>query len=64
MNHCCNPFDIALHNIRKGLRPINDSMIKKLPKLINIKAMVCDSCRKKIMKLDDVNRKFFFIFIL
>ena len=59
---CCNPFSIKSHTIKKGLRPINDTIIEKLPSLTYVTGMVCTNCRKRIGKLSSVNRKFLHIF--
>ena len=52
--HCCNPFNITSHCVKKSLRPVNNSMKRKMPELVN-KSSVCASCRLRIGRLDDAN---------
>ena len=53
---CCNPFGIPKHNYssrKKSLRPVSKWMLNKA----NIPAgsKICDSCRKRLAKLPDLD---------
>ena len=52
---CCNPFNLPRHNWstrRKNLRQVKQWMCEKAD--ISVGSKICDSCRKKLAKLPDL----------
>ena len=50
---CCNPFDIPKHGYKKSLRPVSKWMLNKAR--ISMESKICDSCRKKLIQLPDLD---------
>ena len=53
---CCNPFNIPKHGYssrKKSLRPVSKWMLNKAK--ISMESKICDSCRKKLKQLPDLD---------
>ena len=56
-NCCCNPFNHVRHNVKRTLlRPVSKSICERFPSILP-GDKVCDSCRKKLAKVNDLPKK-------